>query len=528
MRTRPCMLCGEPLTTDDTCRTPDCAYNPDAEMGIHEAEHQYDEKLHQEQDLTDAEDLPDMGGEPDEFVSPHDTEDLDGDFEDEKQYDPQAEQKDAAEDADTMDISQDEMPDTDDDISREEREDMENEGKDLPKDEEQEQQEEEQEDENEGDLPEGLKDMLDDLFKDEPEQQPEGEKQLTREDKGEDPSDDAHDLPEAEQEQGEQGEDDPDLPPRPSGCNGDCQPGDLDDEGDPCPHCTAKSFKEEMEEQGKENQSPEQMEQDWQDFLDNWQEMAEQQGQGQGDQGDEQFDKQPEGEGEQQGEQKLEDHQPPDLDADDDDLPPKPQGCDGNCKPQDQYDMDADPCPHCTAKQFREEMKREQEEGQLSEDPMEIAERFQDFLKDWDKQQNEQKCGHNDTSLNDESLVVCNECGHVFEPEQNPEEIDEAPPEDELQDGMPKERELKKEREEGSEEFERLAGKMTVTQEKRFDNLMERIEKKVESTFGQTAEDIFVMKKTEGQFAGEEISQSIQITSRGVTFWVTLSAAKEI
>ena len=69
---------------------------------------------------------------------------------------------------------------------------------------------------------------------------------------------------------------------------------------------------------------------------------------------------------------------------------------------------------------------------------------------------------------------------------------------------------------------------MTVTQEKRFDNLMERIEKKVEGTFGQTAEDIFVMTKQEGQFQGEEISQSIQITSRGVTYWITLSAAKEI
>ena len=30
---------------------------------------------------------------------------------------------------------------------------------------------------------------------------------------------------------------------------------------------------------------------------------------------------------------------------------------------------------------------------------------------------------------------------------------------------------------------------MTITQEKRFDNLVERLEKKVEQMFGQTAED---------------------------------------
>ena len=42
-----------------------------------------------------------------------------------------------------------------------------------------------------------------------------------------------------------------------------------------------------MEREGKENQSPEQMEEDWQNFLDNWQDMKPDEGQGQGDQGDE-------------------------------------------------------------------------------------------------------------------------------------------------------------------------------------------------------------------------------------------------
>lgn len=453
MRERPCMLCGEPLS-NDVCATPGCAYNPDAEMEVHEAEWQYDEKLHQDADPEAEVELPDREGEPDPFVTPEnlpDSDMLEGDFEPEAEYVPDAEQKDAAKDADTLDISQENLP------------------------------------------------------------EPEGEKQLTQEDKGEDPSDDAHDLP--EQEGGQ--DDDPDLPPRPQGCNGDCKPGDqYDPDADPCPHCTAKSFKEEMEQQGKENQSPEQMEEDWQNFLDNW--ADEGKGQGQGDQGDEGFDKQPE-QDEQKGEmeeildqmdeddRKLEDRQPPNITTDDEDLPPKPQGCNGDCQPQDQYDMDADPCPHCTAKSFRDEMRREQElDPDL--DPEKLAEKFQDFLQDWQNQQEEKKS----------------------EPEQNPDEIDEAPPEEEMQDGEPKEREQKKEREDDSDEFKRVGKDLTITQEKRFDNLMERIEKKVEQTFGQTAEDIFVMAKTEGQFQGEEISQSIQITSRGVTYWITLSAAKEV
>ena len=69
---------------------------------------------------------------------------------------------------------------------------------------------------------------------------------------------------------------------------------------------------------------------------------------------------------------------------------------------------------------------------------------------------------------------------------------------------------------------------MTVTQEKRFDNIVKRIEKKVEGTFGQTAEEIFTMPKSDGQFQGEDLSQAIQITSRGVIYWVTISAAKDI
>jgi hypothetical protein len=195
---------------------------------------------------------------------------------------------------------------------------------------------------------------------------------------------------------------------------------------------------------------------------------------------------------------------------DNDGLPPRPQGCNGACQPADQHDMDADPCPHCTAKQFRDEMRDNNDEEDLKDlTPDEIGDMFQDFLKDWAEEQDEKKKEQRS--------------------EQKPEEIDDEPPEDEMQDA-PEDQEGEKnvEHEEESKEFRRMAKDMTVTQEKRFDNLVERLEKKVEQMFGQTAEDIWVAAKAEGQFQGEEVSQSIQVTSRGVTYWVTISAAKEV
>jgi hypothetical protein len=465
MRERPCMLCNQPMD-NGVCHTLGCAYNPEAEGQIHEAEWEFDEKLHQEIGEFDPEDLPHHheGDPDDEFVHLPDTEGLEGKFEDEE-------------------------PIHADDLTQEQRDQRTAPEGETPKD-----------DQLDNQINQDAQDADDRMGGGEQNK----EKQLTDEDKGEDPSDDVRDKPE-----GQQNEDDPDLPPRPQGCNGDCQPGDqYDDDADPCPHCTAKSFQQEMEQEGKQHQAPEEMEKDWQDFLDNWQNEAkgggqqEGQGQGQGEEGDE------------QGELPTGEHQAPDLDGDDDDLPPQPQGCDGNCQPADQYDMDADPCPHCTAKSFRDEMREQEKEADMEFGQEDLDQMFQDFLKDWQNQQEEAK-----------------DDAPEEKPERNPEEIDEAPPEDEMQDGMPKEKpekQVPEHEDEDPDEFKRVAQKMTVTQEKRFDNIVERIEKKVEATFGQTAEDIFVQAKQEGQFKGEEVSQTIQVTSRGVTFWVTISAAKEI
>ena len=56
-----------------------------------------------------------------------------------------------------------------------------------------------------------------------------------------------------------------------------------------------------------------------------------------------------EGEGEGQG------------DGDEDDgLPPRPEGCEGDCGPSE--NEDDPPCPHCTAKQFRDEMMEQENE----------------------------------------------------------------------------------------------------------------------------------------------------------------------
>ena len=539
MANRPCMLCNEPLD-GDICHTPGCAYNPEAENEIHEADWEYDENLHQTPEVDEDEEIPVGHGEPDpEFQNLPDSDLLEGNFEDDAPFDADAEQKDVSDDADSMDISQENLPEPPPDYAEGEGEEPPEDDYRAPEDQDEPEPDDEYvdagqpfDDEPETDTdestdePESLSDEseseedsaeseqapdeegtgdLDEMTDEQKDKLNEErmEQQLTEEDKGEDPSDDAHDLPEQEAD-----EDDPDLPPKPRGCSGDCQPGDLDEEGDPCPHCTAKAFKAEME--GK-HQSPEQMEQDWQKFLDDWQDQADEEGNGQGDQGDEKMDAPEQDEGEKR-EQRMENREAPDLDADDDDLPQKPPGCSGDCKPSDQYDDDADPCPHCTAKQFRDDIRKqhEGEDGEDLPDPEELGDMFQDFLKNWSDQQEKVK------EKKDEK------------PEQNPDEIDEAPPQDEMEDGKQEEEPKEIEIEEDSGEFERTAKKMTVTQEKRFDNIVDRIEKKVEQTFGQTAEDIFTMKKQEGQFAGEEISQSIQITSRGVTYWVTISAAKEI
>src|SRR4051794_25410756 len=85
MRERPCMLCNQPMD-NGVCHSPGCAYNPEAEGQVHEAEWNYDEKLHQEIGEVDPKDLPnhEHEGEPDDdFVHLPDPEGLEGKFEDE-------------------------------------------------------------------------------------------------------------------------------------------------------------------------------------------------------------------------------------------------------------------------------------------------------------------------------------------------------------------------------------------------------------------------------------------------------------
>jgi len=508
------MACGKPLGPNDECSTPLCPYNPQDENKVHEAELQVGEHKHTGGTPEDHDEFGDGGPQmsPEELEDLlndeddlPDTEDLEGDFE-----------GDEVGESDKMDISQEDMP------------------------------------EDDSDLADDLKDLND--AAEEAEQK--RASQLTEEDKGEDPSDDAQDLPQddsenepeddkgslddvpeelgetpdedgtgdlddmtdeqvdklnqdrlQDDEEGHQGgsdeeEEDDGLPPRPRGCQGDCKPGDqYDDDAVPCPHCTAKQFRDQMENEGKQNLPEEQMEQEMQKFLDDWQNEADKDGNGQGDQGDEEGDLPEELEEqikkhdealEQNKRRQEQRDNPPDLD--DDDLPPRPEGCEGDCQPGD--DPDGVPCPHCTTKQFKEEMEREKEldpnlEG-LDEDK--LKEFWQNFLDGWEDEGKDE----------------------------------EDPPEEELQDGEEPKDEGDGEDDDGPKEFKRVGKQITVTQEKRFDNLVERLEKKVEQMFGQTAEDMWTAEKLDGQFQGEDVSQSIQITSRGVTYWCTLSAAKEM
>ena len=261
----------------------------------------------------------------------------------------------------------------------------------------------------------------------------------------------------------------------------------------------------------------------------------------------------------------------PDPDADDDDLPPRPQGCNGDCKPGDQYDEDAVPCPHCTAKSFRDQMDQEDKR----KDQQEMQQDWQNFLDNWENQNQEKRQkdlddfidglgDEGEKDLPDEKQepepegITCDECGsfiadavdqgtpgpehkdscslHMPDDPEGEEDVPEependTPPEEEMQDGEEEpedEPEVPEEapEEEDSGEFKRVADNMTIGQEKRFDNIVKRLTPKVENTFGKTNEDFHKGAKTKGQFDGEEVSQTIQIQSRGVTYFVTISAMK--
>jgi predicted Rdx family selenoprotein len=538
MAARLCMMCNEPLNGAGDCDTAGCIYNPVEDTKTHDAEFEYVEgkgDTGPEDDdsidwgalgLTDeerealeddeAEDLPDDVREDLENEGKGEREQPKGDpinedelsqEEREKMRDDQLDQKinQDADDADDRMGKPDGEPEAEDESGGDEGDmdtsEVEAEGEDKTHA------------ENDAEDEKGQLDTTEDL----PEQKK--ETQLSDDEDGPEPQDDAHDKPESFEDE------DDDLPPRPQGCDGNCKPSDDpgSEDGEPCPHCTAKAFREQMKEEGKEQQPEEQMESDWQKFLDDWQEEAEKNdslNEGEENDGpdaesesepdDEQISEDGDG-GQGDPEDQPEDWEPdPENLDDDDDLPPRPQGCSGNCAENEDPDGDGEPCPHCTAKRFKEAMKEEQEQGGLP-DAEDLAELFQQMLQ----QQREQMQGEQEPEP---------------EPKEEPEEPEDSedPPEDELKDEEPEQDEPEQKEKPKREEFKRLADDLTIAQEKRFDNLVGRLQKKVNGTFGNTAEEVTVLPKTEGQFQGEDISQAIQIRSRGVVYWVTLSAAKDI
>lgn len=565
---RPCMSCGAPLDSNGDCHTRHCPYNPDDENVEFDAEVEEETYEHKggEPDNEGDEEGPSLEDFGFEFDDPSEADEpLFGESEQEDKKNPITDDDRAPDESGGKKRdSEDQLSDTQQGESQKE-DTKDTEGKDPA---------EEINDERDFDQPPGKEE--DDLSQEDLEE-------LANEGK-------PKDLPGDE-------EGDDDLPERPPGCQGNCQPNDDPSEGDdPCPHCTAKNFKEQMEEEGKEQQPEEQMEEDWQKFLDEWEQKAQKDGNGQGEQDDlrdlpeddedqlnqegkQNRDDDDRGHGEGEGEQDPEADWicPEDGHANDHDAVtceecglPRPQGpCKGDCKPGDGGE-DQDPCPHCTAKQFQEQMKeqKEQKGDDLSEE--EIGQMFEDFLKDWNekaKQEQEQQSerdeiiaavnqAREDFSVNvferldawsDDKLAETfsaeelSDFGDVAEnnnahkeaahlravAEKMGEPKDEDPPEDEMQDGEQKDDDEKKD-DEPPKDFKRVAEDLTITQEKRFDNLVNRIAPKVGQTFGKTMEDFRVGAKTEGQFAGEDLSQTITIISRGVVYYVTVSAAKNI
>jgi hypothetical protein len=67
---------------------------------------------------------------------------------------------------------------------------------------------------------------------------------------------------------------------------------------------------------------------------------------------------------------------------------------------------------------------------------------------------------------------------------------------------------------------------LSKTQRERFDNIVSRLTKKIEGTFGGTLEDLHVGEIVPSEFSGEEISQTIEIESRGVHWNITVAAGR--
>lgn len=66
---------------------------------------------------------------------------------------------------------------------------------------------------------------------------------------------------------------------------------------------------------------------------------------------------------------------------------------------------------------------------------------------------------------------------------------------------------------------------LTKTQSQRFDNIVERVAKKIEGTFGKTVEDFYIVPRTDGEVPGQAI-QRIAVQSRGVMYTFTVQAEK--
>jgi hypothetical protein len=91
----------------------------------------------------------------------------------------------------------------------------------------------------------------------------------------------------------------------------------------------------------------------------------------------------------------------------------------------------------------------------------------------------------------------------------------------ELQEAPKIEVELKEE-----PKIEKNKTPMTTAQRNRYELLTQRIFSKAERTFGGTAEDSVITPIFESPYDDEEVTRTLEIQSRGVTYKITVSAGR--
>jgi hypothetical protein len=220
----------------------------------------------------------------------------------------------------------------------------------------------------------------------------------------------------------------------------------------------------------------------------------------------------------------------------------KPLGADGNChtpfciqnetfdetefiRQQSQRDADAEQA----ARDSQPEPDRDDLHGLPPETEPEEPESMEEF-----DQQNEQRGeedlpeapeseseGDDDSDLPPRPMGCEGEC----EPTDNPGPDDVICPHCTAK--MMRDQIQEQEGENNKSETRYMSNEMNQVQERRFDEVVRRTGRFIERNFGERAEDFYIGPKQESRFDGEDVAQTIQVTSDdGVTYFVTIGVMR--